>query len=230
MLDNYPLILLLLAGTAMSAIWLITQCKRLDMKWYVAILIAVLHTICGVMAVKVFAFLETGFKPDGLSKMSLFGGVFFLPVLYWLGARITKKPIKDVFDIMTPCMVMTLTCARVNCILSGCCKGAIIPGTEGMLWPTRQLEILFYLVLLVILMPRIAKAKTNGTAYPIYMAAYGIFRFIIEFLRASDSATIFHIAHLWAAISLIIGISICVEIKNNNTKEMGGYKRVKKHS
>lgn len=54
------------------------------MKWYAVIAFSVLHTVCGVLSVKAFAFLETG----DAGNMSLFGGVFFMPVLYFISADV----------------------------------------------------------------------------------------------------------------------------------------------
>ena len=124
--------ILLSIGFIGTAVWLILLRKRLNMAWYTAIPIAILHTVCGVLTVKAFAFLETGFDKGSLGNMSLFGGVFLMPLAYWLGAKISKRPLDEVFDVFTPCMIFTVMCARVNCILSGCCRGLPIPGTNGM--------------------------------------------------------------------------------------------------
>lgn len=212
------LLILLAAGFAFTAVWLILLRKRLSMAWYAAILIAIAHTVYGVLTVKVFAFLETGFRADSLGNMSLFGGVFLMPLAYWLGAKLSKRPYREVFDIFTPCMIFTVMCARVNCILSGCCAGLPIPGVNGMRFPTREAEILFYLILLAFLCPRAWKGRSRGRAYPVYMIGYGAFRFIIEFFRVSESRSVFHLAHLWALITLLFGVSIYAEMKNSKSK------------
>ena len=217
MQDKIPLLILLSVGAAFTSAWLMLQRKRLNMTWYAAILLAVLYTICGVLTVKAFAFFETGFDKASLGNMSLFGGVFFMPLAYWLEAKISKRPSKEVFDIFTPCMIFTVMCARVNCIIAGCCRGLPISGTNGIRFPTREAEIVFYLILLVALCPRIWKNKLHGRAYPVYMMCYGAFRFIIEFFRKSDVNSLFHCAHLWAIVTLILGISIYAEMKTSKT-------------
>lgn len=218
-IGQHPLWLLLGIGAVFTAVWLLFLRKRLRMAWYVAIPIAVLHTACGVLCVKAFAFLETGFDPDSLGNMSLFGGVFFMPLAYLLGAKLTKRRAADVCDVFTVCMIVTVLCARVNCILSGCCQGALIPGTTGLRWPTRELEILFYLLLLLFLIPKVWHGRTDGRVYPLYMAAYGGFRFVIEFFRASSSPSVFHIAHLWSLLSLALGLSIYSELARRKGKK-----------
>ena len=135
--------------------------RQLQMKWYAVIAFSVLHTVCGVLSVKAFAFLETG----DAGNMSLFGGVFFMPVLYFISAKVSKRNIKAVFDIFTICMIFTVMCARINCIVSGCCAGLVIPGTH-VHFPTRELEILYYIVMLILLIPRVKKSKNPGSIYP----------------------------------------------------------------
>lgn len=209
--------ILLGIGFAGSAAWLVLMRDRLNMAWYAAIPLAIFHTVFGVLTVKVFAFLETGFDKATLGNMSLFGGVFFMPVAYWLGAKLFKRPMKETFDVFTPCMIFTVMCARINCILSGCCTGLIIPGTQ-LRCPTRELELVYYIVMLILLIPRVKKDENPGTCYPLYMASYGAFRFVIEFFREADSAGLFHRAHLWAMITLLLGASIYAEMKTTKTK------------
>ena len=208
------LILLLSAGAVFTAVWLVLLRKRLDMPWYAAIPLAILSTVYGVLTAKVFAFLEAGFNTDSFGNMRLFGVVFFMPLAYWLGAKLSKRSYREVFDVLTPCIIFTVMCARINCIVSGCCIGLPIPGMNGVRFPTREAEILFYIILLICLCPRVLKGKYRGQAYPIYMISYGAFRFVEEFFRSADTSSVFHRAHIWALITLIIGISIYAEIKS----------------
>lgn len=223
-----PLILLLLAGTIFTFIWITALRERLKITWCAAIPIAVLHTFYGVLTVKAFAFLETGFSRASLGNMSLFGGVFFMPLAYWLGAKLSRRSMREVFDVFTPCMIFTVMCARINCILSGCCMGLLIPGFDAVHFPTREAELVFYIVLLAVLCPRIVKEKTGGKAYPIYMMSYGIFRFIIEFFRRAQIGNIFHLAHVWAILSLIVGISFYAELNIKGKKYKNERKKIKK--
>ena len=147
-----------------------------------------------------------------------------MPLAYWLGAKISKRPLDEVFDVFTPCMIFTVMCARVNCILSGCCRGLPIPGTNGMRFPTREAEIVFYLILLAVLCPRIWKERLQGRAYPVYMMCYGAFRFVIEFFRTSSSGMLFHLSHIWAALAFAAGLSVYIEVNNRNHRVKKGKK------
>ncbi len=210
-ISEHFLVSLLTIATILSFVWLLVQ-KRTVFQWWQALLLALCHTVFGVGCVKIFAVMET-LDFSNVGNMSLFGGLFFMPVFYWLLSKLMKKTFGEIADVMALSMIVTLLCARINCIHAGCCYGWFISGLEGVRWPTRELEILFYLILLAVLIPRILKRESPGTIYPLYMAAYGAFRFLVEFFRASESLSVFHIAHLWAGIAFALGLSIYFEMK-----------------
>lgn len=219
-LSDHALILLLGCGTLFNVYWLHRCRERLHLRWLSVLLLSVLHTVLGVLSVKVFALFETG----NFSNMSLFGGVFFMPLFYWGVAKLAKLKTADVFDVFTICLVFTLMCARLNCIISGCCLGAHIPieGLTHLRFPTRELELLFYVILLSRLWRKVLTGSARGMIYPIYMISYGIFRFVTETLRVSSRAnSILHISHLWALLSLGIGISIYGELRKKEKKTGG---------
>lgn len=219
-LSDHALILLLGCGTLFNVYWLHRCRERLHLRWLSVLLLSVLHTVLGVLSVKVFALFETG----NFSNMSLFGGVFFMPLFYWGVAKLAKQKAADVFDVFTICLVFTLMCARLNCMISGCCLGAHIPigGLTHLRFPTRELELLFYVILLSRLWRKVLSGSARGMIYPIYMISYGIFRFVTETLRVSSRAdSILHISHLWALLSLGIGISIYGELQKKEKKTGG---------
>lgn len=219
-LSDHALILLLSCGTLFNVYWLHRCRERLHLRWLSVLLLSVLHTVLGVLSVKVFALFETG----NFSNMSLFGGVFFMPLFYWGVAKLAKQKTADVFDVFTICLVFTLMCARLNCMISGCCLGAHIPieGLTHLRFPTRELELLFYVILLSRLWRKVLSGSARGMIYPIYMIAYGIFRFVTETLRFSDRTnSILHVSHLWALLSLGIGISIYGELRKKEKKTGG---------
>lgn len=222
--DKITLLLLLAVGAAFSFIWLLLCKERLRIKWPAALLLAVLHTACGVLCVKVFAVVEVGFDMSKAGNMSLFGGVFFLPLFYFLGAKLTKRKVADVFDVFAICMIFTLMCARINCIISGCCTGSFIPGLS-VRWPTREMEIFFYIVLLFWLGKPVRQNKRIGMIYPMYMIAYGTFRFLTEWLRTYETTALLHRGHIWSLITLAMGLSIYYTQKEKITKQGGKQRR-----
>ncbi len=203
------LLVILLAAGAVTFAWLMQMRKRLRMSWYAALALSVVHVLAGVLCVRVFARMEGAAS----GSMSIFGAVFFMPLLYFLGAKLFKRSPAEVFDLFAIPMIFTLLCSRINCLKSGCCLGLPIPHTS-MRWPTREAEMVFYIVFLALAVPRVWKGESKGRVYPLYMAGYGAFRAVIECFRESSSASLFHISHIWALLSFALGLAVYLEMKN----------------
>ena len=210
--DEHFLVLILGVAAVLTAVWLYLMRNRLKTNLVIVILLSILHVIVGVGSVKLFAFLE-GFGKEYNGAMSLFGAVFFMPFAYALGAKLTKRSMRDVFDIFTIPLVFTLLLSRINCLHAGCCYGLPIHVTS-LRYPTREAEIIFYLVFMIIEVPKVYKGKTFGEVYPLYMMCYGIFRAVEECFRYSASTnSLFHVTHVWAMLAFGLGISIYIELK-----------------
>ena len=216
------LYVLLAVGVVFNLFWLGGNKSKLKMNTAGVVLFSVIHTVVGVLFVKTFAFLESG----TFNGMSIFGAVFFMPLAYFLGAKLFKRNIADVFDVFTVCMVFTLLLARLNCIFEGCCLGLPIPFIEGARWPTREAEIVLYIAFLILFANKATKKVSTGVLYPIYMIWYGVFRFTIEWFReAKYFVGFFHISHIWAILSIVVGVCIYLYITKKNK---GNSKKIKK--
>lgn len=210
--SHYILMILLLVATIVNFVWLFINKKDLKMNIWVLILFVICHTVIGVIFVALFAYMESGFKKESLGNISIYGGLFFMPIVYLFYSLIRKISISRAFDIFTISLVSTLFFARINCLVSGCCEGILI-GSGPYRVPTREIELLYYLLFIIFTNVKIYKNQSYGYMYPIFMVGYGVFRFIIEFLRESDSNSIFHISHIWSIISIIIGILFIIYLK-----------------
>ena len=223
-LRTYNLILILAVATLVCFFWLTFFKKDLRITWYTALILAVIHTVVGVVCVKAFAAFEGVIGPGEAGNLSLYGGVFFMPVFYYAGAKLFRRDVKTVFDIFSMPLIFTLFCSRFNCLVNGCCRGVVIPGT-GMRYPTREAEIVFYLILLHILGTKVFKRRFDGRVYPIYMLSYGIFRFIVEWFRESEHIFgIVHISHIWSLLAAIIGAVFCFILADRQKKKSKGKK------
>lgn len=221
----HSLLCLLTLAALGTVFWVWTQRERLSLRLPWVILLSFLHVAVGVCCVKAFAVLEAG-SLSAAGNMSLFGAVFFLPLFYWIGAKLGKRETAEVFDVFVVPMMFTLACARVNCLFSGCCLGLPISGTS-LRWPTREAELAFYAVLLLWFFLRTRKGNAGGQLYPVYMITYGVFRFAVEFFRVSESKKLFHLAHLWSALCFLLGLSIWLELRK--TRNPGKHPNQPKH-
>lgn len=208
--SHWFLLTMLALATIVSFVWLfVFNRKKLNVKWWEVFILALLHTAYGVLTVKFFAILEVGFNFEKAGNMSLFGGIFFMPIMYFVYAKIKKLPLSLVFDIFVVPLAATLLLARINCFHGGCCQGIVL-GSNGFRWPAREFDLAIHALFLIFAIPWIMKDKSKGVAYPLYMAVYGLFRFINEWLRESASESAFHIGHVWAIVSSIIGLTMLV--------------------
>lgn len=204
---------LLFLGVIFTFLWLLCFRKRLSIGTVAALALSIVCMITGVITVRLFAILETLGNTDG-GKISLFGGTFFMPIAFWLGAKATKRDIAMVFDVLTVPFLVAMLCGRMSCLITGCCLGLPIPGMNGLRWPTREAELLFYVVILLYIAPKILRDTTHGEVYPFYMTTYGVFRFIVETFRVSyTTSRLFHISHFWALLSFCIGSCILIELR-----------------
>lgn len=203
--------ILLGVAASFNCFWLIQYRAKLRVNATVAVVLGVLHMVCSVLFAKIFAFIEG--VPGG---MSLYGGLFFLPVTFCLVAAVTKRNIAETCDVFTIPTIVTVSCARINCLFSGCCLGRIIPGTDGIRWPTRELELGLYVVLYIALRKKIGKPRSRGKLYPAYMITYGAFRFVVEWFRETENLIGFaHLSHIWSIAAMVTGglLIFCIDKK-----------------
>lgn len=138
--------------------------------------------------------------------MSIYGAIFFTPLVCILGALFFRRPVKTTLDILTIPIIILAALARTNCLFKGCCLGLEIHGT-AMRWPTRELELVLDVVLIIALVRLTAKKQFKGINYPIYLLSYGIFRFIIQWFREPGFMVgPLTLSHIWSILSILIGL------------------------
>lgn len=213
---NHSLLcLLLVIAITVTFLWLLQFRERLRISRGTALLMAIGHVLFGVLCVMAFALVEGA----GFGSISIFGAVFFSPIAMYLNAKWIHRPMGEVFDILAPPMMFTLMLTRINCLVSGCCYGVFI-GASQLRWPTREAEMLYYLVFLLIMAPKVLRGETDGRVYPLYMGTYGLARGLIEFFRYSAGAkSIFHLSHIWAMVAITLGFSIYFELSERKRRK-----------
>lgn len=112
----------------------------------------------------------------------------------------------EYFSMLVPGLVLGHAFGRIGCFCAGCCFGARTDGPFGIsfpagseaaklypgglngtslpVYPTQLFEAGFELVLAIVLFVFYKKLKKHNVE--IYLIAYGIFRFLMEFLRGDD--------------------------------------------
>lgn len=138
-----------------------------------------------------------GLSPHWTWAMTFYGGLAGGVLAYLLMYRFYylrhNPPVFKKMLVAAPgCLAIGHAFGRLGCFLSGCCYG-ITTGTSldinfpgiGPHLPTQLIEMTFLLILGGILLIFSLKKSTNYTAV-IYLFAYSVFRFVIEFFRGDE--------------------------------------------
>ena len=210
---RHELVIFLIIMLPFLFLWLMRFEKKLAIHWKTALLVACGHIVFGWLSSRLMGLIEVGFDVEKAAKMRLYGSVFVLPLLYYLWAKKTKREINLVMDFAAICVILGLFLGRLNCFKTSCCQGMLIVADGTLRWPIRELEMLFYILFIAIYAGKIQKRKTHGEVYPIYMIAYGILRFLCEFVREEYTTQVgfLHLAHVWSILSIAAGaIWLCL--------------------
>lgn len=168
--------------------------------------LCVLFGFLGSRAVYVFSrlpWLITHFSAVHLISTVIGGGFVFygglLGVL--LGVFLyTKKCGCDrprVYNMVAPAIPLFHSIGRIGCFMAGCCYGFELPGTISVFglfeithFPTQLIEAVFEMCLFAVIFV-CQKLRSNHNYLRVYMVAYAIFRFIIEFFRGDTVRGLF---------------------------------------
>lgn len=136
----------------------------------------------------------------------------------YVGVELCKKLLGytrvtgDRFALIVPIGIII---GRIGCLSHGCCQGIAYNFPGGFThWPAVSTEITFNFLALVCLIWMRAKNIQPYQHFHLYLIAYGIFRFLHEFLRATPKL-FFHLSG-YQIISLIIVIVATIAWRHRN--------------
>ena len=131
--------------------------------------------------------------------MALYGGAIFALVTYVLYTHWQRLDFWRTGDLLTPPAALFVFCARIGCILSGCCHGSECrpdfpfamparPPTgpivrDTPVYPTQPAFAASALFILVVLWARRKTKRFDGEIALIGMLLYSVTSFVIEFYR-----------------------------------------------
>lgn len=148
----------------------------------------------------------------------LIGGVLMFLALYYFYAKKKYGPfLKDVSIIAPSVIAICHAWGRVGCFFNGCCYGietdsflgVSFPGFEHPVLPINLWEAIFLFVLAAILF-FIAYYKKTPYCFVVYMISYGVFRFLIEYLRGDNRGSFIpgiSPSQFWAILLVAGGIA-----------------------
>ena len=141
---------------------------------------------------------------DGLvyGAKSILGGLAGAYGGALLGKRIARYPFRT-GDLFAPAVALGMAVGRIGCLLAeapgrptampwGVHAPASLPSCPGCaagvaMHPSFAYEIAFHLLAFVALRALRKSALPPGETFTLYLAAYGAFRFLVEFVRANET-------------------------------------------
>ncbi len=162
-----------------------------------------------------------------------YGGVLFgtLTAIYFIWRR--KIPLWKFADIVSIALSVGLGFGRIGCTMAGCCYGKVCHAPFAIvftnphsaaplnvpLWPTEPVSSAANFLIAGILYLIYRKRRFPGEVFGFYLILYGIFRFLIEFVRATPKEIlgVFSNNQIISIIMVSAGILILIYRKKEET-------------
>ena len=136
-----------------------------------------------------------------------YGGLLLSFVTGLLWCRKTRTPYLPIMDIFIPGVTLFHAFGRVGCLLAGCCYGIPTNSNTGIIYPEGSpapagvrlfpapiYEAVFLLILTAALLITLKYSRRHGTVFGVYLSAYSLWRFLIEFYRSDPRGMILGIS------------------------------------
>lgn len=183
---------------------------RIKMNWRVqnfCILVAFVSIVIGYLSAVFFQALydiesRGGFIIDSSTGATFYGGLIggagcFIALYFGIGSFWFKDKVHiDSFfslaDIAAASIAIAHGFGRIGCLMAGCCHGKIVdawysvymPAINAKAVPLQLYEALFLFALFGFFTFRVFTRRSCNL--PLYMAIYGVWRFVIEYFRTDD--------------------------------------------
>ncbi|MBQ9727994.1 MAG: prolipoprotein diacylglyceryl transferase [Clostridia bacterium] len=162
---------------------------------------------------------EAGFQFGGGMTFigGLIGGVAVFLILYSIFRKKYKTRLIDVLSFIPCCILIAHAFGRVGCFFAGCCYGKPTDSFLGVQFPnlpykvhaTQLYEAIFLFALCAVCFLLYWK-KNFRHNFSVYLIAYGIFRFCIEFLRGDDRGKLLGFispSQFWSILMVVLGVA-----------------------
>lgn len=215
-------------GLMFAVIFLYFRIERIDLsfkEYLVCLSICTVSALLGSRIMFVLAMIpQIEITVSNILYYMINGGIVFyggmLGVLLGvcLFSKIRKKNTKAIMDTIAPAIPLFHFWARIGCLFAGCCYG--IPWSWGVImqdspdvirFPVQFVESVCCLLIFIILLYREKKNKWDNNIF-VYLIAYGICRFLLEYFRGDTIRGIWSIGMSTAQIVSAIIIIICLII------------------
>lgn len=148
----------------------------------------------------------------------LIGGVATFMIIYAIFRKKLNIRLIDILSVIPCSILIGHAFGRIGCFFAGCCYGkptnsflgVLFPGHVVKVHPTQLYEAAFLLILFAICSFLILKFRFKHNM-SVYLIAYGIFRFSLEFLRDDDRGQLVagvSPSQFWSLLMVAMGIGL----------------------
>jgi len=163
---------------------------------------------------------EAGFKLGGGITFigGLIGGAAAFLLIYLAFRKKLKGRLYEAISLIPCCIFVAHGFGRVGCFFAGCCYGrptesflgVCFPNVAGKVHPTQLYEAAFLFIMFAICSYLLLK-KNFKHNMSVYLIAYGIFRFLIEFVRNDDRGQLvagISPSQFWSILMVGLGVGL----------------------
>ena len=163
---------------------------------------------------------SAGFRLNGGITFigGLIGGIASFLIGYAIFRKKFKARIVDMVSIAPCCILIAHAFGRVGCFFAGCCYGKPTDSFLGIQFPglphkvhaTQLYEAIFLFALFTICFLLYWK-KNFKHNLSVYLIAYGIFRFALEFLRGDERGELLGFmspSQFWSVLMVVAGVGV----------------------
>ncbi len=152
------------------------------------------------------------------------GGALCFLAIYFIFRRRLEGRLIDAISMIPCCITVGHAFGRVGCFFAGCCYGKATDGIFGVefhpaspappypVHPTQLYEALFLFLLFGVCTLLVLKFRFKHNL-SVYFIGYGIFRFLIEYVRADDRGQLvggISPSQFWSLGLIAVGVAVVV--------------------
>ena len=163
---------------------------------------------------------SAGFEPgSGMTFIGgLIGGVACFLAIYFIFRKKYTTRLYEVISLLPCSILIAHAFGRIGCFFAGCCYGketdsflgVQFPDLPHPVHPTQLYEAAFLFVLFAVSVYLILK-KDFKHNLSLYLIAYGVFRFLIEYVRGDDRGELVGFvspSQFWSIFMVVAGVAI----------------------
>lgn len=163
---------------------------------------------------------EAGFRfGESMTFMGgLIGGVVCFLIVYFIARPKLSGRLVDVLSLVPSCITIAHGFGRIGCFFAGCCYGietdsflgVKFPKLSAPVHPTQLYEAAFLFIIFGIMLFLLWKYNFKHNM-SVYLISYGIFRFLLEFIRGDhrgELVTGISPSQFWSIPMVLLGIGL----------------------